>query len=67
MVCGEWWGGALTPSIGQMSLVLVLLDLSAAFDTVDYNIVLDQLKNWVGLSGSAINWFKSYLKDRDYL
>ena len=43
--------------------VLVLLDLSAAFDTVD-NILLDRLENWVGLSATVLNWFESYLKDR---
>ena len=47
---------------GRIS-VLVLLDLSAAFDIVD-NILLDRLENWVGVSATVLNWFESYLKDR---
>ncbi|KAI2646737.1 putative RNA-directed DNA polymerase from transposon BS [Labeo rohita] len=43
---------------------IVLLDLSGAFDTVDHNILLNRLENYVGISGSALAWFKSYLSDR---
>ncbi len=34
--------------------VLVLLDLRAAFNTFDHNILLERLENWVGLSGMAL-------------
>ncbi len=52
----------LSSDRGCISL-LVLLDLSAAIDTIGHNILLNRLENFVGISGSALAWFKSYLSD----
>ena len=44
--------------------VVVLLDLSAAFDTVDHAKLLYILEHEIGIVGTALKWFKSFLKGR---
>ena len=45
--------------------VLVLFDLSAAFNTIDHNILIQRLKIRYGLSGSVLEWFDSYIHGRN--
>lgn len=48
----------------QKVSALILLDLSAAFDTIDHQILLSRLATNFGLSGTAFSLLSSYLKDR---
>ena len=43
---------------------LLLLDLSAAFDTIDHSTLLERLYGNFGISGTVFKWFKSYILDR---
>ena len=44
--------------------IVVLLDLSAAFDTIDHKIFINRLKEDFGFDSKVLDWFFSYLNDR---
>ena len=45
-------------------VLLVLLDLLVAFDTIDHEILINRLEKMYGIEHNCLEWFKSYLKDR---
>ena len=54
----------IVSTIGKGASILVLLDLSAAFDTIDHGNLFDILEKYVGITESALLFIKSYFSDR---
>ena len=54
----------LSPAESGKLALMSLLDMSAAFDTVDHDILLRKLNCTYGTRGDALNWITSYLAGR---
>ena len=46
------------------AVIFITIDMSAAFDTVDHNLMLQSLEYELGITGTALKWFQSYLTGR---
>ena len=53
----------LTAMDNNKICILTLLDLSAAFDTIDHQILFTRLQHSFGISGPTLSWFSSYLSN----
>ena len=45
-------------------VALILLDLSAAFDTIDHSVLLSRLEHRFGIESGALEWISDYIKNR---
>ena len=45
---------------------LIMIDMRAAFDTIDHNILLHRLSHHFDINNSVLSWFRSYLNNRSY-
>lgn len=50
----------------KQGVIMVMLDLKSAFDTIDHLVLLRRLQSDFSFSGTVLDWFQSYLEDRSF-
>jgi len=58
------WSDILAAADLRQVTLLGLLDMSAAFDCVDHDLLLPRLQHGFGLTGVVLEWIRSFLQDR---
>ena len=55
----------ITEALDQKCVVvLVMLDLSSAFDVIDHGVLLTRLQHSFGVTAEALDWMRSYISGR---
>ena len=60
-MCDNWLSNM---DVGKINCV-VFLDIRRAFDSINHEILLNKMNLNFGISGNALKWFDSYIKDRE--
>jgi len=60
------WSDILMAADQHQVTLLALLDMSAAFDCVDHDLLLQRLQIYFGLSNAPLEWIRLFLSDRTY-
>ena len=60
-LCDDWLSNT---DVGKINCV-VFLDIRKAFDSINHEILLQKMNLNFGISGNALKWFDSYIKDRE--